>query len=316
MKVIFVVGTTASGKSDLALGLAQKFSGAVINCDSIQVFKDLDIGSAKPSVDDFKKVPHYLFDFISAPENITAGEYTRYFFDCLEKIKTQHPVAFVVGGTGFYFQAIEKGMYSIGAANDDVKEQVEDELQEVGGPERLHAELLSADPESAQKISINDHYRLGRAIEILRTHKRPLSEIKKEFEAEIPPFPYPLLKLGLAPSKEELLPKVEARTDRMIKNDLLGEVKGLLEKGLGAWAPLSSVGYDEVVKHLKKETGFLSDGELRDKIIQNTMRLAKKQRTWFRRDKDIHWLSLANGQRELEEQAIRLVEKFLAFEKD
>lgn len=312
MKVIFVVGTTASGKSELSLRLAQKFSGAIVNCDSIQVFKGLDIGSAKPSPQEFKTVPHFLFDFVETGKDITAGEYQRHFFECLEKIKDQFPVVFVVGGTGFYFQAIEKGMYSIGAADEIMKAQVEAELRETSGPERLHQELMRLDPASAEKISVNDHYRLGRAIEILRTHKKPLSEIKKEFEAQAPKFPYPLLKLGLQINKEALLPKVEKRTGKMLESGLIDEVKSLLAQGLEAWAPLASVGYYETVMHLKKEVGFLSMNELRDKIIQNTMRLAKKQRTWFRRDQDIHWLSLDSGdQNQVLEKATELVGQFL-----
>jgi tRNA dimethylallyltransferase len=196
-------------------------------------------------------------------------------------------VVFVVGGTGFYFQAIEKGMYPIGAADPVTIQEVENEVQE--SPEKLHQELRDKDPEAAAKISINDHYRLARAIEILRTHGKPPSQIRKEFEESRAPFPYPLLKIGIRAPKEELLPRVAVRTQKMLKLGLLEEVQSLLDRGLSQWAPLQSVGYKEAIDYLKGR--LTSEEELKNLIVQNTMRLAKKQRTWFQRDAEILWIS-------------------------
>ncbi len=304
MKVVFVVGPTASGKSALALSLAQKFQGAILNCDSIQLYQSLDIGSAKPTAEEFKAVPHFLFDYVPEGQEITAGEYRRDFFATLEKIKSQFPVVFVVGGTGFYFQALEKGMFSIGAADSKTQAHVEAELSEAGGPEKLHQELLEKDPETGRKISVNDHYRLGRAIEILRTHGKAPSQIKKEFEAQIEAFPFPLLKLGVKASREELTPAVVLRTEKMLEMGLVGEVKALLAKGLKNWAPLSSVGYQETILFLDGKLPSLK--ELAELIVQNTHRLAKKQRTWFQRDSEIHWLPMGDSA-----QATRKEEAFL-----
>lgn len=300
LKVVFVVGPTASGKSALALKWAQEFSGAIINCDSIQLFKSVDIGSAKPSAEEFQKVPHFLFDYVPPGQEMTAGEYRRDFFALLEKIEKKFPIVFVVGGTGFYFQAIEKGMYSIGKADQQTQEKVEAELEVLGGPERLHEELKKADPESAAKISINDHYRLGRAIEVIRYHGMPISEVKKKFENEVEPFPFPLLKLGIKASRQELEPGVLLRTKNMLAAGLIKEVEGLLEQNLENWAPLSSVGYLETVQFLKlkkasKNWPEIEKNELKnlqDLIVQNTLRLAKKQRTWFQRDQQIQWLKM------------------------
>lgn len=291
MKVVFVVGPTASGKSDLALSWAQKYNGAIINCDSIQVFKSLTIGSAKPSPEDFQKAPHYLFDYIDEGKETTAGEYSRDFFLLLDRIKDKYSVVFVVGGTGFYFQAIEKGMYPIGAANPETLKKIEDELK-AGGALKLHEELTEKDPETSAKISINDHYRLARAVEMMRTHGKSVSQIKAEFEQSRNPFPYPLLKIGLKLSKEELLPRVQLRTEKMLQAGLIEEVQLLLQKGLGHWSPLQSVGYKETVEFLQ---GSNKDQKaLKDQIVQNTMRLAKKQRTWFQRDVEIVWAQPGN----------------------
>ncbi len=269
----------------MALRLAEKFQGAIVNCDSIQVYRSLDIGSAKPPPQDLARVPHFLFDYVPEGDEMTAGRYSRDFFSVLKSLEGRFPVVFVVGGTGFYFQAIEKGMFPIGAANSETLLQVESEVKE--NPGKVHDELKLRDPTTALKISVNDHYRLARAVEIIRTSGRAVSEIKREFESQREGFPYPLLKLGIRISKEQLEPHVRQRTEKMIEAGLIQEVQGLLEKGLGSWGPLQSVGYKEVLQFL---LGGLADIEaLKSLITQNTLRLAKKQRTWFQRDSEIQW---------------------------
>lgn len=295
MKVVFVVGPTASGKSSLALSLAKKFSGAIVNCDSIQLYEKVDIGSAKPTHDEMKIVPHFLFDFVSPPDEITAGEYSRLFFSKLSELEKKFPYVFVVGGTGFYFQAIEKGMFPIGATDEKIKEQVLLEMSEPGGPARLLYELRSRDPKKAEKISPNDHYRLGRAIEMIRAHGRSVTEIEEEFRAFQAPFPYPLLKLGIQVDREVLRARVRSRTQEMLERGWIAEVEDLLAEGLHSWAPLFSVGYREIVQFLQQK----SDKNLKnleDLIVQSTMQLAKKQRTWFQRDTGIHWLASTSGE--------------------
>ncbi|MGZ5278902.1 MAG: tRNA (adenosine(37)-N6)-dimethylallyltransferase, partial [Pseudobdellovibrionaceae bacterium] len=154
--------------------------------------------------------------------------------------------------------------------------------------EKLYHELQTRDPLAAAKISANDLYRISRAVEMMRVHGRPISEIKKEFAEKAEPFPYPLLKIGVRGSREELTPRVEKRTRQMLEGGLLKEVQSLLGQGLKDWGPLQSVGYKESVEFLEKASSDLK--QLEDLIIQNTLRLAKRQRTWFQRDPDIHWL--------------------------
>lgn len=287
VKVVFVVGPTASGKSELALQLAERFQGAIVNCDSIQVYQSLNIGSAKPTPEDRARAPHFLFDYVPTGEEITAGTYSRDVFSTLKTLENRFPVTFVVGGTGFYFQAIEKGMYHTGAANPETLRQVEWEVQE--NPQRVFEYLRRMDPEAAGKISINDHYRLARAVEMIRTHGRSPTEIKRQFEEQREPFPYPLLKLGLRLDRKGLEPRVRLRTEKMLQAGLIREVGGLLANGHAEWSPLQSVGYKEVLSFLK---GEIADEEsLKALIVQNTLRLAKKQRTWFQRDSEIQWLS-------------------------
>ncbi len=289
MKIIFLVGPTASGKSEIALKWALKYQGAVINCDSIQVYQGLEIGSAKPSLSERSLCPHELFDYIPCGETITAGSYSRDFFEATEKLKGKVPVAFVVGGTGFYFQALEKGMYSIGPANPEVQKAIEEELKL--NPSALYQELQEKDPIAARKISQADHYRIGRALEIIRTHGKTLTKIQQEFEDQRRLFPYPLLKLGIKASREDLLPRVTARTKKMLEQGLIKEVEGLLKAGHREWAPLESVGYKEAKDYLTGRSSAQNEEELEGFINTATFQLAKKQRTWFQRDEQIHWAS-------------------------
>ena len=292
MKVVFVVGPTASGKSSLALQLGSKQKSAIINCDSIQCYQGLKIGSALPSDADMKILPHFLYSFVEKGKSLTAGEYARNFFSLCRKIENDFEVVYVVGGTGFYFQALEKGMFEVPAADVNLQGQIEQELKQFGS-ERLHQELQSKDPLKAIQINKNDHYRLVRALEVIRRMGRPLSEIEAEFKSQIKPFPYPLFKIGIRAQREQLLPQIELRTQNMIESGLIKEVEDLLSEGYGDWDPLSSVGYRETVEWLNSGDGHISS--LKEKIIVSTWQLAKKQKTWFQRDEQIHWVELQHN---------------------
>lgn len=302
-RIIFVQGTTASGKSDWALRLAQKFKGVIFNCDSIQVYKKLDIGSAKPSVQERALLPHYLFDYVSAPNEMTAGQYARDFEEALKQVPVTTPI-FVVGGTGFYFMAIEKGMYPVQSVSEDLRLQVEKEIQEEGGAGRLWKELREKDPEYATKLHEADHYRLGRAIEMIRSGGKSVTEVQAEFKNRKSEFPYPLLKIAPRWEREELADRIQKRTDKMLSSGLIEEVQGLLDEGLESWAPLQSVGYREVLEYL---SGKISREDLSPRISQGTRQLAKKQRTWFQRDSEIQWFDGKIGWSNLESR----VEEFL-----
>ena len=303
------MGTTASGKSQLALELALRYGGSIINCDSLQVYQGLDIGTAKPALEDRQKVPHYLLSYAQYPQVMTAGEYTRDFF----RLLSEHPdekLFFVVGGTGFYFQALEKGMYPVRAPVLEIKAVVEAELKSPGGPKRLYQELQSIDPEYSLKIHQADHYRLGRAIEMIRAEGRTITAIQKEFLAQASQFPYPLLKIAPRQSREILAQRVTQRTREMLSSGLIDETLGVLEKGWGDWAPMAAVGYREVIEYLKE---IKSLEWLASAIDQSTLQLAKKQRTWFQRDQEIRWFDVNKSISELADstELNRLVREFL-----
>ncbi|MGE3760420.1 MAG: tRNA (adenosine(37)-N6)-dimethylallyltransferase, partial [Pseudobdellovibrionaceae bacterium] len=203
-----------------------------------------------------------------------------------EKVRAN--TVYVVGGTGFYFQAIEKGLYSVSQTPPELKEEIENWLSTPEGLEAGYRELKGLDPEATAKISEQDAYRIGRALELIRCEKKTLTQIQKEFAEQAKPFPYPLKKIGIHLTREQLEPRIQARTKKMLEHGLIEEVEALMKKGLETWAPLRSVGYKETVQFLKENK---SRQWLYDEICLRTLQLAKKQKTWFKRDPQIEWLT-------------------------
>lgn len=300
-KSVFVVGTTASGKSEKALNLAEELGAVILNCDSIQVYRHLEIGSAQPSPSDKQRVPHHLFSYVEPPQEMTAGTYRRDHFEILKSLSK--PV-FVVGGTGFYFQALEKGMYDIPAADQVLQKLIEAELKN-RGEDHLWEELREKDPESAKKIHPRDHYRLVRALELIRREGRSLSAIKTEFASRQESYPRPHLKVGFRWPKEELEKRIRQRSEEMLKRGLVEEVRGLLDEGLESWAPLASVGYREVIRFLQENR---TQDWLSEEITRSTWQLAKKQRTWFQRDPEIIWFEGSSAEELFREKVLSFLE--------
>ncbi|MCY4512133.1 MAG: tRNA (adenosine(37)-N6)-dimethylallyltransferase MiaA [Bdellovibrionales bacterium] len=280
--LVFLVGPTASGKTDWAVKWADKNGGVIVNGDSVQIYRELNIGSAKPDFTQYPSISHYLFGLVKAPQVWTAGDYRKNALKILHK-ELPGNKAFVVGGSGFYIRALEKGMYPIRKASEDIMEEL-NTLYKSKGLEFLYKELQKKDPEHARKIGLEDRYRVLRSLAIIKSEGCSVSEIKRRFSPEKLPWPY--LKIGLDISREELVKRVENRTRIMLKKGLIEETEDLLHRGFESWKPLQSVGYRESVLFLK---GKLSKDALYSQIVQNTLSLAKKQKTWFQKDKDIIW---------------------------
>lgn len=319
-RVVFVVGTTASGKSDLALRLAREFQASIVNADSIQMYAGLDIGSAKPTAEEMRLVPHHLFSFVEAPRTITVGEFHRRFFELMEGMEPEELV-FVVGGTGFYFQALEKGLPRIPAARSEFQNPLFEKWKK--NPESAKADhdfLRSRDPAAASRIHVQDHYRLARALDIMDSTGKPVTQVWEEHGQESPQFPYPLLKVGFKASRENLEGRVRERAQKMLERGLLREVQGVLSRGFADWDPLLSVGYKQARDYLlqsgrdlsrpQQDSLGLDQASLIQEITQQTLRLAKKQRTWFQRDPAIQWLDPSQPEAALA-QARKLVQNFM-----
>ncbi len=291
MKFVFVLGPTGSGKSSLAAKWAVKCGGEVINCDSVQVYQGLNIGAAQPSAEEKKLCPHHLYGYVPKGHELTVGQYHRDFLSLLPQLQKGRTY-FIVGGTGFYVQALEKGLYPVGASDPQARRDLEEELLVEGGQDRLYKQLLDQDPQAARRIHPNDHYRLVRALEIIRREGKPLTSIESEFAKNTTPFPYPFTKVGLQVSREVLRERITKRTAQMVQDGLIDEVRGLVAEGFGDWKPLRSIGYSQVLDLL---SGRLELQDLEGQIVTSTMQFAKRQMTWFRRDSSIQWGSFEDN---------------------
>jgi len=284
--VIFVVGPTGVGKSGFALEAAKAVNGVILNCDSVQTYKDLDIGTAKPSKEEQSQVPHFLFDAVQPGEVLTAGDFRRLALPVLAAQIPKHPV-FAVGGSGFYIQALDKGMFEIEKVESEKEAAIRKQLEERPLKD-LYQELEKVDPESADDLNPNDSYRIQRALIIFHGLGRKLSELKKEFQPQ--KLPYPVIKIGFTMERKKLRERIELRAKQMLEAGLIEEVKALVEKGYKDWPLLQSVGYKQVLQYFD---GELSESELSSEITLRTVQLSKRQMTWFQRDKEIQWFDLS-----------------------
>ncbi len=304
MKIVFLMGPTASGKSRLALELCLKYGGRIVNCDSIQCYEGLDIGSAKPSEVDLQMCPHDLYSWAPLGSQITVGDYFRKFNEHQKSIANQDEILWVVGGTGFYFQALEFGLFEVPPADPLLIAHLEALVAQPEGARALYQELKEKDPLSAERISVNDHYRLVRAIEMMRSQRKTLSQIKNALPKE------PRLKafkICLMPDKSDLIPIVARRTQLMLDQGLIEETQKLIEKVPHTWRPLQSVGYFEVLKFL---AGEVSKADLFTLINISTLQLIKKQKTWFKRDAEARFLKNSDAQ-SFDAQCGQALESFL-----
>lgn len=279
-QVIFLVGPTASGKSRLALEAAQEYNAEILNADSIQTYKTVNIGSAKPSDEEQKLVRHHLINFVDEGDTYTAGRFRRDALKMLEeRFQTGVKKIYVVGGSGFYIQALLRGLYPIPAIAPEIREKVKSTDKET-----LFKELKERDPDYALKISEHDTYRLQRSIEVIRQTGKPFTEFKKGFQQE--KFPYTYKNVGIKIQKELLVKRIELRVQKMLKNGWIEETKELISRGLEKWHPMQSVGYKEVIDFLN---GTLTKDDLIPEIVKSTTSLAKRQMTWFKRDPETFW---------------------------
>lgn len=299
MKMIMVMGPTASGKSEIALQLAEELNGVIVNADSIQQYQGLRIGSASPSDVELSRVPHYLFGWIPLGQTATLGDYHRRCMQTLADLEAKKtPYAIVVGGTGFYLQAIEKGLFPIPPKDLQVQDRLERELEQLGEL-ALFQRLQGLDPIVARRIAPQDHYRLIRFLEIIEVTGKTISEIEDEKARAPLQLPYRLLKLGVQRDKDELRARVVARTQKMFEQGWVDEVRDLVAMNLGDWPPLDSVGYREVKDYILSSLESSTKGatfpeaalaQCQDAVIKSTMKLIKKQGTWFRKEKNIFWV--------------------------
>lgn len=282
--LVAIVGPTGSGKSELAIRLAQRFSGEIVNCDSLQLYRYMDIGTAKVPPAERRGIPHHLLDLLDPHQVFTAGEYARAARPLLEEIRGRGRLPIVAGGTGFYLRALLDGLFPGPQRNPRLRARLE--RRETRHPGWLHRLLERRDPGSAARIHAADVQKLVRAVEVLLLTRRPLSAWFAEGRDRLAGFR--VLKLGLNPPRPALYARLNARCERMFASGLVEEVRRILELGFPpASKSLEAHGYRQAVQLL---AGELDAKQALDLAQRNTRRYAKRQWTWFSRDPEVVWL--------------------------
>jgi len=282
-KIAVLVGPTAVGKTAVALELAEPLGAEIINADSLQLFRELDIGTAKPSPSERARVRHHLVDLVPPDEPFDAARYAREARGIIESLTRRGVPPLVVGGTGLYIKALLHGLFSQDEAVLRVRSRLHKELAEKGLPP-LYARLSAVDPETARRLAPKDRYRILRALEVWEATGRSLSHLHAAHGFKERPFQ--TLKLGLNLPREELYRRIETRVEAMLAQGWLEEVQRLLERYSPELKPLKSLGYRHLCEVLQ---GRLTLEEAIDLIKRDTRRYAKRQLTWFRADPEILW---------------------------
>lgn len=304
--LVVVLGPTASGKTALSLALAENFDGEIVNCDSVAMYQEFDIGAAKPSAAERARAPHHLFDSVSPTEDMTAGEYARQARRLAGEVAQRGHLPIVVGGTGLYLRALLVGLFAGPQRSEELRERLRERAARRGS-EYLHRILERLDSAAAEKIHANDVPKVIRAVEVcLESRKigsrKKMTELWKEGRDPLRGFR--IVRLGLDPDRAALYERINQRAVRMFETGLVEETQRLLEKYGTAARPLASLGYKQAVQVLRKE---LSREQAMQAAQQAHRNYAKRQMTWFRREPDVTWLKGFGDDPRMQEEARQCV---------
>ena len=300
--LLAIVGPTASGKTALSLALAERFLGEIVNCDSVALYREFEIGTAKPAREERARAPHHLLDLLAPDQAFTAGDYARAARQVLADIKQRGRPPIVVGGTGLYLRALLEGLFSGPPRSEELRARLRARSGE-RGPAHLHRILSRLDPAAAHSIHENDEPKLIRAIEVCLLARERISELWKRGRDPLTGFR--VLRLGLDPDRNQLYTRINQRAARMFDAGLIEETRAILAKYGPAAGPLQSLGYRQAVQHLRGEI----DRKLAVWAAQQAHRnYAKRQMTWFRREPGVCWLKGFGSDPEIQAQAIAIVE--------
>ena len=287
-KVIVICGPTASGKTSLSISLAKKINGEIVSCDSMQIYKEMDIGSAKPTVEEMQEIKHYLVDFVSPEKRYSVSEYKEDASKAIEEIINKGKTPIIVGGTGLYLNSLIYNIqYNEMEVDLNYRRELEKEAEEYG-LEVLYNRAKEIDPEAREKVSANDKKRITRVLEIYNATGRNKTELEKKSRKEVP---YNYLIFGINMERSILYDRINKRVDIMLEQGLIEEVKNLINKYSNMPTAMQGLGYKEVKEFLD---GNISKEEMIEKIKMETRRYAKRQITWFKRIENIIWLDGLN----------------------
>lgn len=286
--LFILVGPTASGKTSVSIELAKKLNGEIISADSMQIYKHMDIGTAKVTPEEMEDIPHYLIDIVYPDEEFTVADYKENAEKFIADINSRKKLPIVVGGTGLYVNSL---VYDLNFTQVPPNEEIRNRLESLAdkyGNEYIHKMLEKIDNESYNKINVMDRKRIIRAIEIYEVTGKPMSEQNKNFRKPIDK--YNLVVVGLNMDREKLYERINLRVDKMVEEGLVEEVSKLLEMGYNKdLVSMQGIGYKEIISYLEGELTLEESLEL---IKKGTRNYAKRQLTWFRRDKRIKWVNV------------------------
>ena len=290
--IICIAGPTASGKTALAVELAKELNGEVVSCDSMQVYRRMDIGTAKPTTDEMQGIPHHMIDVAEPQEDFSVSRYCNLAAPIVEDIVSRGKTAVIAGGTGLYMDALIQGNDFAPFPSTGVREKLEQEAR-AQGIQVLYDRLAAIDPEAAGRLHLSDQKRIIRALEVYLETGETITEHNRKTQL-LPPRFSPIW-LGLDfENRAELYERIDRRVGIMLEQGLIGEIQGLLSSGIPEkCTAMQAIGYKEFVAALNGECTL---EEAADQVRQSSRRYAKRQLTWFRRNKSIHWLTRKPGQ--------------------
>jgi tRNA dimethylallyltransferase len=299
--LVVILGPTASGKTALSLHVAERMQGEVVSCDSVAVYREFEIGTAKPSKEERQRVPHHLIDIAGPKELVTAGDYARQARQAITEITAREHLPIVVGGSGLYLRALLEGLFAGPPRSEELRIRLRERAAE-RGTDYLHKLLHRIDPAAAQTIHANDVPKVVRALEVSISSRAPMTGLWQQGRDALQGFK--ILRIGLNPDRAALYARINQRAREMFSAGLLDETRMLIDRyGSSVW-PLNSLGYKQAMQHLR---GELSLEQAIAAAQQGHRNYAKRQMTWFRREPGVHWIAEFGSEAAVQKEVVELI---------